>query len=44
MENQFWTFLHEFKSMFAQLISQNSMILNLLTTAIGKLNPWTYSE
>lgn len=39
MENQFSTLLIEFKSMFAQLISQNSMILNLLTTVIGKLNP-----
>jgi hypothetical protein len=39
MENQFSTFLNEFKSMFAQLTSQNSMILYSLTTVIGKLNP-----
>jgi hypothetical protein len=39
MENQFSTFLNEFKSIFAQLISQNNMILNLLATVMGKLNP-----
>jgi hypothetical protein len=38
MENQFSTFLDEFKSMFTQLMNQNSMILNLLTTVIGKLS------
>jgi hypothetical protein len=44
MENQFSTFLNEFTSMFAQLISQKNMILNLLTTVIGKLSSLTYSE
>lgn len=31
-------FLEEFKSMFSQLMNQNSMILNLLTSVIKKLN------
>lgn len=30
-------FLSEFKSMFAQLINQNSMILNMLTTVINRI-------
>jgi hypothetical protein len=38
MENEFSILLNEFKSIFAQPISQNNMILNLLTTVIGKLN------
>lgn len=32
------TFLNEFKTMFSQLMNQNGMILNLLTTVINKLN------
>jgi hypothetical protein len=33
------TFLNEFKTMFSQLINQNSMILSMLTTIINnKLN------
>jgi len=31
------TFLNEFKTMFSQLINQNSMILTMLTTVINKL-------
>jgi hypothetical protein len=30
-------FLEEFKSMFNQIIQQNSMVLNMLTTLIGKI-------
>jgi len=30
-------FLHEFKTMFSQLIQQNNMILNMLSTVIHKL-------
>lgn len=30
-------FLNEFKAMFNQLIQQNSMVLNMLTTLISKL-------
>jgi small-conductance mechanosensitive channel len=30
--------LEEFKSMFNQIIQQNSMVLNLLTTLIGKIH------
>lgn len=33
------TFLTEFKSMFNQLLSQNSMIITMLTTVISKLIP-----
>jgi len=39
LAEQLATFLNEFKAMFSQLISQNSMILNLPTTVISKLNP-----
>jgi hypothetical protein len=31
-------FLRGFKSMFNQLIQQNSMVLNMLSTLIGKIN------
>ena len=36
---QLASFLNGFKAMFSQLLNQNSMILNLLTTVINKLNP-----
>jgi hypothetical protein len=39
LAEQLAAYLNEFKTMFSQLISQNSMILNLLTTFISKLNP-----
>lgn len=39
LDGQFTVFLNEFKAMFSQLMSQNSMILNLLTAVISKLNP-----
>jgi len=39
LAEQLATFLTKFKSMFSQLISQNSTILNLLTNVISKLNP-----
>jgi hypothetical protein len=39
LAEQLATFLNNFKAMFSQLISQNSMNLNLLTTVISKLNP-----
>lgn len=32
------TFLNDFKTMFSQLLNQNSTILNLLTTVMNKLN------
>jgi hypothetical protein len=32
------TFLEEFKAMFQQLVQQNSMILNMLTTLISKIH------
>jgi hypothetical protein len=31
-------FLEEFKSMFNQIIQQNSMVLNMLTALIGKIH------
>ena len=34
LEHQLNTFLNEFKAMFTQLINQNSMILNMLSTII----------
>jgi len=34
LEHQMNTFLNEFKAMFTQLINQNSMILNMLSTVI----------
>lgn len=37
--HQLTVFLNEFKSMFTQLMNQNSMILNLLTTVVNKLCP-----
>lgn len=36
IEQQLTTFLNEFKNMFSQLMSQNSMILSLLTQVINK--------
>jgi hypothetical protein len=36
-DNQFSTFLIEFKNMFTQLLQQNNMILTMLTTVINKL-------
>ena len=36
--NIFSTFLDEFKNLFNQLMQQNSMILNMLTMLINKLN------
>lgn len=38
IEHQLITFLNEFKNMFSQLMSQNSMILNLLTQVINQRN------
>ena len=35
--DQLSTFLHEFKTMFNQLIQQNSIILNMLSTVIQKI-------
>jgi len=32
------TFLGEFKAMFQQLIQQNKMVLNMLTTLINKIS------
>ena len=37
MTEQLSIFLHEFKTMFSQLIQQNSMILNMLSAVIHKL-------
>lgn len=37
LTQQLSTFLQEFKNMFSQLLNQNSMILNLLTTVLKKL-------
>jgi hypothetical protein len=39
LAEQLASFLNEFKAMFSQLLNQNSMILNLLTTVINKFNP-----
>lgn len=39
LNQQLTALLDEFKSMFSQLLNQNSMILNLLTTLISKMNP-----
>ena len=39
LADQLASFLNEFKAMFSQLLNQNSMILNLLTTVINKFNP-----
>ena len=36
---QLSSFLKKFKSMFSQLVSLNSITLNLLRILIGKLNP-----
>jgi hypothetical protein len=36
-DNQFSSFLIEFKNMFSQLLQQNNMILAMLTTVISKL-------
>jgi len=36
---QLTTFLNDFKTMFSQLVSQNSVILNVPTTALSKSNP-----
>ena len=33
-------FLNEFKTMFSQLIQQNGMILNMISTVIQKLTNW----
>ena len=37
--NPLTQFLNEFKAMFNQLIQQNSMVINMLTTLISKLVP-----
>jgi hypothetical protein len=37
MSDQLSIFLQEFKTMFSQLIQQNSIILNMLSTVIQKL-------
>lgn len=37
LSHQLSSFLEEFKNMFSQLLNQNSMILNLLTTVMNKL-------
>jgi hypothetical protein len=37
MADHLSTFLHEFKTMFSQLIQQNSVILNMLSTVIQNL-------
>ena len=39
LAEQLVSFLNEFKTMFSQLLNQNSMILSLQTTVINKLNP-----
>jgi hypothetical protein len=38
LRNMMGHFLNEFKSMFSQLLNQNSMIISMLTTMISKFS------
>lgn len=38
LEQKFTQFLDEFKTLFNQLLNQNSMILNMLTTVISRIS------